>query len=158
MAKQYNPHTRVEVRRMFVQECLSAKAIARHFKNRPATNTITNWSQEKDEFGKTWEDERKEYEQQQYELISPKGIAAKILTQIGAILNKHDFNTKDADSLAKLQASLQKLTDPSYQIPIMYSMLTDFLNFLKASYPGMVNQDIIDVFREFKSHLLKRLT
>lgn len=148
--KGYKPETIVECKRMFVQEGLSALEISKHFHKMPTAQTILNWAKKEG-----WEEEKKNFRDSQYEKLSPRGIAEKILEKIDRILqiDSKQFTTKDADSLAKLQAALQRITDRKYQLPMLFQLLTDFIEFLKGNYSHLITPDFVKAIREFKEKL-----
>lgn len=159
MAKRYHLDTRLEARRLYVREGKSEVDIAKNFDNKPNATTVRNWIKEKNPEGKSWEDERREYENDQYEKISPKNIASKILKRIEHILDKEKFNNKDADALAKLQKTLSQLVETKYQIPAMYQMLTDFMIYLKSQseYQKLITAELIEAVKDFRTEIRKKL-
>jgi hypothetical protein len=144
-------------KRMFIEENMSPKSISEEMGGKPAETTLQNWAKKKDRKGKTWFDYRDKYRADSYEQASPEAMARKILDRINVILSKTDFTTKDADALAKLQKALEKITDPRYQIPVMFDMLTEFTLFMKSDYDHLLNKEMIMAIRHFKNKLRKRL-
>jgi len=153
--KRYPPQIRAEAKSMLVCEGKSAKEIAELYDHEPCVQTILNWAAHKNKEGKNWYDIRDEYEHNKYEALSPKGLAFKILNKINMLLNTDNskFGVKDADAIAKLRVSLEKLTDKKYQIPMMYEVLTLFVKFLKQHYPEVVNGNFLNAVRHFKNSL-----
>jgi hypothetical protein len=147
-----------EAKRLFIEEELSLHQISARFNGHPSAPAIHKWSKIPDNDGKTWKDYKLAYRDELYNMVSPQAIAVKILDNIQKLLNNENFGTKDADALAKLQKSMQKITDPKYQIPVMYSMLTDQMKFFQKHYPQIVNKDLVDAIRHFKNELGKRLS
>lgn len=157
MAKHYDSGIRIEARRLFVQEEKEPHEIARIFKHRPSANTIMKWAKEKNKDGKDWFDQRREWEENEYEKISPRNIAGKILGRIDQILSKDKFGSKDADALAKLQKNLEKITDVRYQIPVMYQLLTEFMSFLKLHHRDLITPSLVEGFKDFRTEIRKKL-
>jgi hypothetical protein len=159
MAKPIDPDIRIECKRMFVLEGKTSKAISEYFDGIPTHQCITRWSHMKNRDGLTWIDERAQYQIDKFEMISPAGLASKILRKINKFMNKsdEDFNVKDADALSKLRVSLEKITDKKYQIPIMFQVLTDLVLFLKKHYPDLNQKVYINAIRHFKNTLSERL-
>ncbi len=155
----YSPDTKAEVKKMFVIEGKGFDNIANHFSNKPTKQTIANWAKKKNSNGSNWFKERDDYTQSQYESLSPKRMATKILKKIHVILDKpdEDFNVKEADALAKLRVALEKITDKRYQIPMMFELLTDLIKFLRKHYPELANEKFINAIRHFKNELKERL-
>jgi hypothetical protein len=137
-------------KKMYVQDGKSANDISEHFKNKPTAQTILNWVKKEE-----WDKLRAEHRNREYEKLSPKALAEKILEKINNILNidSAQFSTKDADSLAKLQSALGKITARKYQLPMMFQLLTDLINFLNNNYPHLVTDDFIRAIRDFKEWL-----
>lgn len=155
--KRYDLSTRLEARRLCVHEGKSETEIAKIFSGNPTAATVGNWMRAKDEDGKTWLDERREYEQEQYERISPKAISGKILKRIEELLNAKKFGTKQADALAKMHKALLQIGEPKHQVPIMYTLLTEFVTFLKRSeYQKLLTKEFLDAVRDFRTEIRKK--
>lgn len=150
----YKPEILIDCKRLFIQEGLSALEISKRFNGKPSHQTIINWSKKEG-----WENERKNFQNSQYEKLSPKSLAEKILKKIELVLETPDkkFTTKDADALAKLQSSLVKITDSKYQIPALYQALTEFVKFLKHNYPQLLTTELLNAIRHFKNSLQDQL-
>lgn len=158
--KVYKVQVRAEIHRLFVQEGLSAKEIARRFKGKPSAQTVSNWASEKRKDGSlTWNEERDDLERQAYENMSPEAQAQKILKRINFILNKDitKFNTKEADALAKLQKLMERVIDKKYQIPMMFELLTKFTEFLKDNYQELLSDEMLNAIKHFKNYKRKQL-
>lgn len=149
----YDLDTKLTVKQLFVQEQRSPDFIAKLLKDRPSANTIKSWADKKAD-GKTWWDERKEFEKDEYENISPKRLTQKILKRVSDLLDKPDFSS---DALAKELSALKKISDPENQIHVMYQMLTDFMVFIREQRPQLLNEELTDVFRDFRTHIRKTL-
>lgn len=156
---RYSPEVRAEIKKLFVIEGKSPITIAVIYKEHPTMQSISNWAKVKNREGKTWYDEREDYELYYYETLSPKNLASKIMGKIDSVLSKPDaeFNVKDADALSKLRVSLEKITDRRYQIPMMYELLKDLTAFLREHYPELVDEPFINAVRHFKNTLKERL-
>jgi len=152
--KGYNPNIKVQAKKMYVQEGKSANEISKNFNGKPTAQTVLNWvTKEK------WDVLKSDYQNKQYEKLSPKSMAEKILSKIDKLLSvsTDEFTTKDADALAKLQKSLANITDSKQQLPIMFELLTDFVNFLENKHPELLTPDLVDAIGEFSTELKKRL-
>lgn len=144
-------------KRMFIEEGKKPSEISVALGGKPAKSTIVNWAAKEDSTNKNWHQYRQEYIKDSYELATPDAMARKILEKISLILNQSDFTTKDADALAKLQRSLEKITQPRHQVPVMYEMLESFVTFMQKQYPHLINKDLLNAVRDFKNELRKRL-
>ena len=152
--KKFKADVKNECRHMYVFDGKSALEISKHFAGTPTHQTISNWIKRGQ-----WDEERRMHENDMFEKASPKGLAQKILDKINTILSLDNasFTTKDADSLAKLQAALRNITDKRYQIPMMYQLLTDFMNFLARRYPDLLTDDLMSAVRAFKEEIKESL-
>lgn len=148
-------------KRMFVEDNKSCSEISRELGDgAPHHNTILRWSKKVDpRTGKTWEDERLDYQHSEYENASPKAMAQKIVDKINGILESEDFVVgRDSDALWKLQKAFEKLVDKKHQLTIMFDMLSDLMVFIKNYYPGLFSDELINAIRQFKNETYKRLT
>lgn len=150
--KSYDNDQFVEIKRLYVIDGKSALEISKIYQKKPTAQTILNWAKKFD-----WDTEKEKAIQDKFDAISPKNLASKILEQISAIVNKDGFTPKDADALAKLQSALQKVTDKNYQLPVMYQVLTDFLEFIRINYPLLLTDDLIKAVRDFKNEIKAKL-
>ena len=158
MPNSYPPKTYNAVKRAYIQENKSPSVIAAEMAHQPSRQTITLWAKKKNKDGKTWHDLRVEYRDKLYEEISPQNLAAQILRRIRDLFDEGLSNEKTADALAKYQASLAKLTEPKFQLPTMYYMLTEMLKFFRLNYPKIVNKKFLSALQDFKNHLRKTIT
>ena len=153
----YTPEQRAKIKFMFINKAMSALEISKEFNGKPSPQCILNWSRLVNSEGKTWELEREEYEQHQYEKLSPQSQAEKILLRIELMLNKplKGFTTKDADALSKLQKVMEKLSDKKFQVPTMYYVLTRFGEFLAVNYKDLLKPEsgLTNAIRHFKNVL-----
>jgi transposase len=154
---KYAPQLIAEIKFKFVHEGLSARVISKGYDGKPSIQTIINWSIIINKDGSNWVSERDEFIQKQYEKLSPQSQAGKILERINILLQKpsKSFTTKDADALAKLQKVMEKLIDKNFQLPVMYSMLSDFVVFLKDNYIELLLPELglLNAVRHFKNNL-----
>jgi hypothetical protein len=152
--KPFSPDTIAKIKALYVNEGKSALDISKKCHGQPSSQTISGWVKKYD-----WNKLRDEYLNEKYEELSPQNIAQKILQKIHHLLNQDvkKFTTKDADALAKLRVSMEKLTDKKYQIPMMYEVLTQFIEFLTGNYPQYVNDEFLNVVRHFKNELKSNL-
>jgi len=139
-------------KKMYVQDGLSALEIAKHFHNKPTAQTILNWVKKEE-----WDSLRSQHRNDDYERLSPKNLAKKILEKIGTIANMppEQFTPIHADALAKLQSALAKVTDRRYQLPVMYQLLTDLVTYINDNFPELNTPDFVRAIREFKEWLKK---
>lgn len=151
----YDLNIKIEVKRLFVQEGRSPDWIAKVFRKHPAANTITNWADKKDpDTGKTWWDLRREWENQEYESFSPANLIRKIYARINDMLDKPEFSS---DSLAKELAAIKKIGDPENQVHVLYHFLTDLTSFIMEKKPDLFTKELVDVFKDYRTHIRKRL-
>ena len=152
--KGYNPKIQNTAKKMYIEDGKSAVEIAKHFKGKPTAQTILNWASKEN-----WEQLKLDFRNRQYEKLSPKTLAEKILSKIEKLVSieNDQFTTKDADALAKLQKSLSNLTDSKQQLPAMFQMLTDFGNFLKEKYPSLLTPELIRAIKEFSKAIILQL-
>jgi len=153
MARSYDNKTYNECKRYFIMDGKTPRQIAKLFNGKPSPQTLTLWANEKDQDGKTWHDLKVDQRDKEYEIVSPQNMAAKILGRIYELLASPDFNEKTADALAKLQAAMNRISEPKYQLPTMYHMLTQLINFLAVNYPGLLTPEIKTALQDFKNHL-----
>jgi hypothetical protein len=142
---------------MFVERELSAHAISIQNGGKPSVQTVLNWAEKKDKSGKSWNDYRQERIDQMYLEMSPQNMANQILKRIWDLLNGPWTTSKEADQLVKLQSSMEKLTKPELQIPVMYQMLMDFVLYCKKNEPSIVDDKLLQAVQGFKNHIRARL-
>lgn len=149
-----------EAKRLFVEQAKSCEDICVLIGGAIAVSTLYKYAKTPDDDGRTWYDLRIEYRDQLYQEASPQHVAQKLIEKINELLNADDFDTKSADAIAKLQRSLDRILDSSYQIPVMYGMLSDFVVFAKDHYPDLLAHDggaFVACIRDFKNTLRERL-
>jgi hypothetical protein len=148
--KPFSPDLKAKIRFMYVDEGKSALEISKKFHGNPSAQTIALWAKKNG-----WNNEKNEHEHNEYERLSPQSLANKILQRIAHILNKKvsSFTTRDADALAKLRITMEKITDKKYQIPLMYELLTSLIDFLNMNYPVFITEEFLNAIRHFKNDL-----
>ena len=122
-----------------------------------SASTVYKWASETDPHGRTWRDLREAERDARYESASPRAIAAKIIERMGEIVNAETFDTKAADAVAKLQRSLDRIVDSSYQVPVMFEMLEGLVLHLKEHHPDLLSVALVAAVRDYKNHLRERL-
>jgi len=151
----YDINTKVEIKRLFVQEGRSPDFISKIFRGRPGANTVTNWADKKDEeTGKTWWNLRREWENAEYENYAPANLIRKIYARINDLLDKPNFSS---DSLAKELSAIRKIGDPENQVHVLYHFLTDLTTFIMERKPQLLNRELVDLFKEYRTHIRKVL-
>lgn len=148
---KYGPKIKADIRKRFV-EGEPAAQIAKSYANEPTSMQILNWAHKPDpESGRTWLDEKRDYELESYEDLSGQSQAEKILKKIDRFISKSDrsFTTKDADALSKLQKLMEKIVDRKFQLPTMLYFQKRYVDFMKARYPVLVNEEFINAQRHF---------
>lgn len=152
--KPFPPDVKAKIRFLYVDEGKSALDISKKYKGNPSAQTISLWAKQNG-----WNQERTEHTHEEYEKLSPQNLATKILKHIAHILDKKTarFTTKDADALAKLRVAMEKITDKKYQIPMMYELLTNEVDFLNKNYPQFVTEEFLNAIRHFKNELKANL-
>jgi len=156
--KRYSPEMVNEAKLLYIQKGMTLKQLAEYFGEKgPSIQTFSNWAKRKDKHGKTWHDYREEFQEKKYNELSPRNMAMKIMDKIWEALNSDMDLSKLGDLLAKTQKSLEKLTDPVYQVPVMYQMLQDLILHAKKNYPDIVTEDFLECIRSFKNSIRSRL-
>ena len=154
--KRFPPEVIAQSKRFFVYEGWGFEKISDFFDGSPHSKTLSNWSEDPDPDGKTWHQLREEYIESIIHSVTPEQIQQKYFERIYTILNDPNFSTKDSDSLAKLQKNFSQITDPTRHLPVMYSVLTQLVEFIRKYYPDQINKDFLKAVTEFKN--LKRET
>lgn len=155
---RYTFKVKNEIHNKFVKDGISAREISRQYEGKPSAQQIMNWARKKIN-GQTWEEERDEYQAHEYETLSPQGQVQKILLRINKLLTEDisRFTTKDADAIAKLQKTMERIVDKKFQIPMMFELLTKLIEFLMKHYAEIVTHDFLNAIRHFKNELRERL-
>lgn len=157
--KRYDFKTKNEIHNKFVKEGISVRELSRQYNGNPSAQCIIYWSRQRVEGKPTWEEERDEYQANEYEKLSPQNQVQKILMRINKILSQDvsTFTTKDADALAKLQKMMERIVDKKFQIPMMFELLTKEIEFLMRHYSELVTTDFLNAIRHFKNELKEKL-
>lgn len=153
-SKRYPPEIIAQAKRFFIYEGWGFEKISEFFDGSPHAKTISNWAEEKDPDGKTWYDLRKEYTESIVHAVTPEMIEQKYQQRIYEELTDPNWSNKNSDSLAKLQVQFAKITDPARQIPVMYSFLTQLVQYMKKYHPDLVTKELLQAVTDFKN--LKR--
>ena len=154
MTAHYKAATYNLAKQIFVEEGKTPRDIADHFGNKPTHSTVGRWAKAPDRNGKSWYDYRDEYRNNQYEQLSTQDMVQKIFNEIRRALNADKV---DADQLVKLTKSLERLAEPKFHIHIMFQMLTELLDFIKAHYQDLATEQMASAIGDFKNHLRNRL-
>lgn len=156
--RTYSHEVMAEVKRLFVVEKKSPRQIAALFNGKPCENSISGWSKKRDKkTGKNWQDELEEYQQAEFERIAPPNLVRDIVQRIQKILSSEENDIKAADALAKMQKALERLSDPSAQVPAMYHLLTEFMEFVRENYRDLITDRLVEAVRNFRTVIRRRL-
>jgi len=156
--KVYTTATKNEAKLLYIEKEMTFNGISNYFGGKPSKQTIKNWSDKKDKYGKTWGDYRAERAEHKYVELSPQNMASKILEKLWSLLNDPAIDPgKLPDALAKMQKGLKDLTDPKYQIPVMYQMLQDYILYCKKQHHELVTEEFLESVRAYKNHIRARL-
>ena len=153
----YKLETRLDARRLWIEEGIGATEISRQMGGKPTAQTVLNWSNETDKDGLTWEDHRETHVEMMISASSPQQMATRLMARMEKLLAGDISNPKAADDLAKYASVFRKLTDPAYQISMTYQVLTDWITFCKDEYPDLITEDMIAATRDFKASARRRL-
>lgn len=151
MIRRYPDSVYLKCRHLFIVEEWNLKQISSFFDGNPSWQTVQNWAKEEDEHGNTWHDERKQYQQEIVTSITPEKIEALYQKRIYETLNDPDFNNKTSDALAKLQAQFLKIVNPARNIPVMYSFLEQFIDYLSKYHKNLLERELLDAIKDFKN-------
>lgn len=148
--KPFSPELKARVKVMFVDKGLTAAEISKQLHGMPSPQTISGWA-----LKGNWKKSREDVTQAYYDRVSPGSMAQKILGKIAFILDQDDkkFTSKDADALAKLRVTMERIMDKKYQIPMMYEVLEMEVEFLSKNYPALATPDLFIAIRHFKNEL-----
>jgi hypothetical protein len=154
----YSPNIYAECKRQFIHEGKSFHAISKAMGGKPVAQTINNWSRTPDENGRDWFDLRKEYADAIFENASPSNIATRLLQEINKILDAPEIDTKKADAVAKFSKVLRDVTEPVFQMHVIYQTLSDLVAFAQDEYPETLkNKRFFELIRDFRTHCRGRL-
>ncbi|MBC8377186.1 MAG: hypothetical protein H8E26_14170 [FCB group bacterium] len=151
MAREhYSESVRLKCQQLFIEESKKPREIALIMNGKPSWRTITRWSKIED-----WEKSRKEWLHHKIQELSPKSIEEKIMGKISELLDNEIKDNATADALAKYLNSLFKISSQKSQIPAMFSMLEEFLKFIRKNQPDLLTPALIKASRDFKDDQLE---
>lgn len=149
--KRYPPETIAQAKRFFIYEGWGFDKISDFFDGSPHSKTISNWAEEENSDGKTWYNLRQEYTDSIVNAVTPEMIENLYLKRIYETLSDPNWSTKNSDSLRKMQRDFSEITDPGRQIPVMYSILTQLIDFLKKYHSDLLTKEFLQAVTEFKN-------
>lgn len=167
--KRYSSQVKAEAKFMRVDKEMSYTQISNHFNGHPSASQVRIWAQKKDPVSKiSWEDELKMKAKDKYRKLSPQSQAQglmdaldHIIIKLGAKLKTGDGNVKElstmADSLSKVNKTLEKIVDKKFQIPMLYEFLENFISFLALHYKQLITPEFINAVKHFKNETRKKL-
>jgi hypothetical protein len=157
---RYNSTIKAEAKLLFIENELSFEKISEYFDGTPTAQCIQQWANKPDKkTGKSWKDERKEKADNKYLNLSPQAQANKIMERINYLLQSpvESWDPRQADALAKTQKTLEKLVDKKFQIPMMYELLKNQIDFFKLHYPDILTPEYLNAVRHYKNETKKKL-
>lgn len=157
MPGPYSLDTKLEARRMWVEDGMGATAISRQMGGKPTAQTILNWSGVADSEGMTWDDHRQARVELMINAATPEHMATKLMGRISRLLDDPDLDVKHADALAKYAKVFKQLIDPAYQVSMTYQVLTGWIEFCRESYPDLLTEEMIGATRDYKTTARRRL-
>ena len=153
MPTPYSDSTKLEARRLFVEDEMNPRAISKHMGGSPVAGTIYNWAEQGEPGGQPWAELRQEYQAEQYEDLSPVGFARSLMDRMRQSLEKGD-----ADSLSKYHKAFRELVDPRYRYGITMEVVTRFLEHIRDEQPDAFAEiDLAELARSFRDQEKKRL-
>mgnify|MGYP001035138865 CR=1 FL=1 len=167
--KHYDTNTKAEAKYLYIDKELSYVQISNHFGGRPTWQTVRNWAITKDPVTNlSWQDEKKKKYKDKYLKLSPQQQAQGLMDAVNHIIDvlstkikKGSTDVKElstlADSLAKINKTLENVVDKKFQIPMMYEFLEKFVSFLQLNYKQFITPEFINVIKHFKNDLRKQL-
>ena len=157
-SKRYPPEIIANCKKLYVYDNWSFRKISDFYDGSPHWQTVQNWAEEEHpETEKTWEEERQEYIDSIVHQITPDKIKQLYMQKIYETLTDPDFNTGHSDSLRKLQKDFREMTDPGNQIPVVYAMLTEFVNYLKQYHNDLITEELLNAIRDYKNYQRNKL-
>lgn len=152
--KPFSPELKAKVKHLYVNKGLSALAISEKYKGSPSAQTVNLWVK-KDK----WDNLRADFMNDSYEKFAPQNLVLKIYKKIETLLNKPDaeFTVKDADALAKLKSSMEKLVGKKFQIDMMFATLKEMLLFFERYYRSLTTEELLNAVTHFKNSKLETL-
>lgn len=157
MSSRYPIATKVEARRQFIEEDRSPYEISSSFGGYPTPQCIHNWATKPDKDGNTWYDLREERHDQLLTQAQPRSLMVKVLEKINKIIEDEHFDTKKADSLAKLTSVFRTIVDDRYHAQVFYQFANDLVLFIDANYPELKTEELIACIRDFKNEVKRRV-
>jgi hypothetical protein len=162
---RYTSEIKMQARQLFVEKEMTLLEIEAYFKSffgnddYPKKSTIANWAHKRDTKGRTWDDYKKEVQEQKLLQMSPEGMARMALQRHWELLNDQSLKgQKLGDALVKSSKTLEKLTDPRMQLQARLQALVDFMAWLKNDKPELVSPDLLEAFREFKNRIFSQIS
>lgn len=155
----FNNEIWIEIKRLYVYDGQTANAISK-MEGMPTAATILKRAKATNNEGLNWDDEKQQFQSERLALLAPGGLAIKIFEKIEKFLTKDitKFSTKDADAIAKLHKSLERVLDKRYHVHMMIEVLTDYMKFLRENYPELVaDGKIFNSARNYKNTMLNKL-
>lgn len=150
--------TYAEAKRLLVFEGKTPREVSEELGGSPSASTVWRWAKHVDADGKSWLDLQREHRDEQYRANSPARIAADVQDLIEQLRADRGLDpVKKADALAKLTASLTKLTRPEHQLPAMYHMLEELVKHVRRHYPALFSKELLEMVRDFKNVLRQRV-
>lgn len=154
----YDTDTYAAAKRLYVIEGKTPREVSAELGGTPSASTVWRWSTtHRDADGQTWEDLQRAQRDEQYRANSPARIAEDVRDLIEELRTSGVDPVKKADSLAKLTASLTKLTRPEHQLPAMYHVLEELVKFTRRHYPDLFSKALLEMVRDFKNVLRQRV-
>lgn len=137
-AKRYSMKMKNVIKKLYVEDGMTAKGISNLKKEYPSHQTITIWATKKNRIGLSWRDEREQRRIDHYNSIAPQAMVSKALGKIDWLLSKENLETKDFDALSKIQKFLREITDWRYHAPMIFQAVTRYLDFVDKNYPELI--------------------
>ena len=137
-AKRYSMKLKNIVKKLYVEDGMTAMEISKLKKTYPSHQTITIWATTKSRAGITWRDEKEQRRIDHYNSIAPQAMVSKALGKIDWLLSKENLETKDFDALSKMQKFLREITDWRYHAPMIFQAITRYMHFVDVNYPELI--------------------
>jgi hypothetical protein len=165
----YDSSLWAEIKFLFVDKGFSAVQISKQYGGKPTYQAVQNRAKKKDPAtGFSWMDERGQREKDKYLKLSPQSQASQLMDAVDSIIvmltNKLKRGSTDAkeistvaDSLAKVNKTLEKIVDKKFQVPMLYEFLETFVNFLLLHYKTIITPEFINAVKHFKNETRKKL-
>lgn len=157
MAKRYPPDLVANAKKLIIYEGWSPRKVSEFYDGSPHWQTIRNWAEELNEEGKDWFDLRQDYIDSVVNQITPHQIERLYQKRIYEVLSDPEFGVKHSDSLRKLQKDFHQITEPGRQIPVVYAMLTEFINYMRQHHSELLTADLLAAIRDYKNYQRNKL-